>query len=310
MKTKLLILAAVLLIMAEWFSACKEKEPWIWDPEPPFHTIDIESAWSPDGQWIAYSHRNGFGGDDIYLIRPDGTENTLWQAGGVRSTWSPCGEWMAFSRYAQIWKKKLNGDSLTQLTNDAGRHFFTAWSPDGNALAYNQTVGSTNGIWKLDLSTGVHTHIIKWGMYFDFNPVTGQLLYTTAWYGGEINMMGDSVFTYNLSSATKEFIVLLKWPTTSSRDLKCNNTGTKILFSSQSLQSDKHWAPGIWVMNVDGSNIRKLIDNGEYPSWSPDGTKIAYTDDRKENGRLWIMNADGSGRRQLTFDSLFTNKNP
>ena len=313
MKTNLLKLTAFLLIAAGLFSACKEKEePWTGIPEPVWPIIDIDPAWSPDEQWIVYNHLTGFGGYDIYLIRPDGTENTLWHAGGDCPTWSPCGEWIAFSQYAQIWKKKLNGDSLTLLTNDAGRHFFTAWSPDGKTLVYNQTVCNTMpcGLWKLDLDTETHEHIIWYGMYFDFNPVTGHLIYTKSWEtttGNNKIVMGDSVFVHNLSLGTNKFIVSLGGLTARSQYLKYNNTGAKILFTSSSITSDEHQIPGIWIMDANGANVRKLIDRGEYACWSPDGTKIVYSDNRKENGRLWIANADGSGKRQLTFDSLFEN---
>lgn len=34
--------------------------------DPPF--------WSPDGQWIAFRTQNGMGGEEVYIIRPDGSE--------------------------------------------------------------------------------------------------------------------------------------------------------------------------------------------------------------------------------------------
>ncbi|NWF62691.1 MAG: PD40 domain-containing protein [Chloroflexi bacterium] len=34
--------------------------------DPPF--------WSPDGSWIAFRTQDGLGGEDVYIIRPDGTE--------------------------------------------------------------------------------------------------------------------------------------------------------------------------------------------------------------------------------------------
>lgn len=34
--------------------------------DPPF--------WSPDGQWIAFRTQNGMGGEDVFVIRPDGSE--------------------------------------------------------------------------------------------------------------------------------------------------------------------------------------------------------------------------------------------
>jgi Tol biopolymer transport system component len=52
--------------------------------------------------------------------------------------------------------------------------------------------------------------------------------------------------------------------------------------------------PDIHVMSPDGSNDQGL-GSGTTPSWSPDGTKIAFAD----GGGLWVMNADGSLRHQV-----------
>lgn len=107
-----------------------------------FSLIDYEPSWSPDGKFIAYYHldkeisKNG-----IYIISPDGRENRLWHqgAGAETPTWSPDGQWIAFSEGAQIWKKKLNGDSLTQITQ-AGHNFFPEWRPDKIWVAFEESV--------------------------------------------------------------------------------------------------------------------------------------------------------------------------
>jgi dipeptidyl aminopeptidase/acylaminoacyl peptidase len=55
----------------------------------------------------------------------------------------------------------------------------------------------------------------------------------------------------------------------------------------------------ILVSGVDGSGARALTDGPDvenYPSWSPDGTVIAYA----VQGRVWLMNADGSDQHSIT----------
>ena len=58
-------------------------------------------------------------------------------------------------------------------------------------------------------------------------------------------------------------------------------------------------------MNADGSGQTRLTtDPGvDYaPTWSPDGSKIAFHSDRSGTLQVYVMNADGSGLTQLTTD--------
>ncbi len=71
----------------------------------------------------------------------------------------------------------------------------------------------------------------------------------------------------------------------------------------------------VFQSDLDGDNeiylltaneLRRLTDNSwsdEYPRWSPDGTKIAFSANPKGNFDIFIMNADGSALSQIT-DSL------
>ena len=54
---------------------------------------------------------------------------------------------------------------------------------------------------------------------------------------------------------------------------------------------------GVWIMDTDGTNHKQHTTHGGNPVWSPDGTQIAY--DNGNNG-IWVMNTDGTNQHQLT----------
>jgi Tol biopolymer transport system component len=61
----------------------------------------------------------------------------------------------------------------------------------------------------------------------------------------------------------------------------------------------------IYLMNSDGTGLAQLTHErggNVTPSWSPDGSMIAFasTEQRDGNSEIYVMNADGSNQRRLT----------
>ena len=73
--------------------------------------------------------------------------------------------------------------------------------------------------------------------------------------------------------------------------------------------SDRDGDYELYVMNADGSNVRRLTHNDDHadwlPSWSPDGSQIVFTSDRDGDFEVFVMNADGTDQRQLTHNLSF-----
>lgn len=55
-----------------------------------------------------------------------------------------------------------------------------------------------------------------------------------------------------------------------------------------------------YVTNVDGSGRAKIADEASQPSFSPDGTQIAYRSWKSDERGLMVANADGSNRFRIT----------
>ena len=71
----------------------------------------------------------------------------------------------------------------------------------------------------------------------------------------------------------------------------------------------------VFVMAADGTNSRRLTrgqspslpDNSwaMRPTWSPDGSRLAFVSDANSNhNQVWVMGKDGGSRKQLTSEAL------
>jgi Tol biopolymer transport system component len=79
------------------------------------------------------------------------------------------------------------------------------------------------------------------------------------------------------------------------------------------LERDGAWQ--LFTMRPDGTDIRQLTNfrrpqGTGSPAWSPDGTKIAFDNDRTGDAEVWTINADGSGLERITHDPKTSDGSP
>ena len=74
--------------------------------------------------------------------------------------------------------------------------------------------------------------------------------------------------------------------------------GKRMIFQSRRLGRG-----ALFIANIDGSELRLLLDSGDDPSgavWSPDGRHVAYSGSVDGDAEIFVTDANGRNRRRLT----------
>lgn len=254
--------------------------------------VDVEASWSPCGDSLVFVH-----GDTTYVSNgiqvmdtATKTRKLILPANGVayyNPRWSPKGDWIVFHAQAQIFKIKNNGDSLIQLTF-IGRNFFPNWSADGSRIIHDRTDPiDSAGVWIMNADGSNHRLVVR-GRSPAWSPDGLKIVFVGL---GHQLYVADTTGSGAIQLTTLTGGTGTKYPSYSP-------TGDRIVFHYQ-LDGER---PDAWVINSDGSNLKRLTtDGGHAPAWSPDGSKIVYTNTCQYEGYLWTMNPDGSDKKQISF---------
>ena len=274
-------------------------------------TTDNEPAWSPDGTQIAYSSF-GTGNAEIFITNSDGTGTptnlTNNPAQDISADWSPDGTQIAFTSNragnSEIFATNADGSGVpTNLTNNAGPDASPSYSPDGTQIAFSSSRTGDGEIFTMDADGSNQTNRTNIAGGDDgpsWSPDGTQIAFRSTRSGSFIWVMNA-----NGSSQT----MLPSGDNASGADWQ---PISGIVFQTdRGINSHK-----IYLMNIDGSNPTDILNDSTatstdlQPSWSSDGTRIAFAANRSTGVGLgphdaWTMNADGSNLTQLTFGGQF-----
>jgi Tol biopolymer transport system component len=198
------------------------------------------------------------------------------------------------SRREQIFVANVDGTNLRQLTDALGGADAGGWSPDGTTIVARiwgpEGPGMDGGqVVLIDVATG-ETTLLADGPDLDFfephfDADGQQVLFTR--YGRK----GYEVFGVPVDGGEVGLVFEDRWAPIFSPDGR-----TMIYGVDAPIMRGRTGNPGqeLWLADADGSDPRPLVWEDAFndsPSWSPDGTKIAYARSRfdESDGRVVIV---------------------
>ena len=215
-------------------------------------------------------------------------------------------------RNSEIYLMDDDGKNPRNLTNHPDRDVAPSWSPDGKRIAFISNRDGNREIYVMDADGGNQQNITNHPDR-DSSPSwspDGKRIAFVSYRDGLLDIHGfptSEIYVMDADGENQQNITNNRhddWAPSWSPD------GKRIVFISYReghfIGDFEEITSEIYVMDVDGGNQQRLTENrknDESPSWSPDGTRIVFSADRKgdwTNYEIYVMDADGGNLQRLT----------
>jgi Tol biopolymer transport system component len=199
-----------------------------------------------------------------------------------------------------IFTLDLQSGRVTQLTSGRNHHDqHPKWSPDGRRISFVSSRAGNFDLYVMD-ADGTNVTRLTDHPANDFDPIwmpDGQSLIFSSERDSRSDLYRVWLKDRRVDRLTHHFVGRAIMPNVSP-------DGKLVAFAAQTLQRLQFWEFQIHVLDLATGKTRALDASGGacWPSWSPDGRRIANVLLAKEPSTIQIRNADGGGAREVAAD--------